>query len=237
MSTDSLAAVSPDHWQQALNDKQKRALSMLGQGVAPVLVASTLGVTESLISQYLAEPRFAEEVTRRKLAALQKQTGVDDKYLEAEDKLVDKLLKTIPLITKPMDILRGIQIVNATKRRGVSDAPVGTHISQVVNITLPGAFAAKLVTNAQNQVVEVLDESGPRSLITASSGSLDSLAEQAFRSAKEIAGTGGEETVSPTIDSDTLARLSELQPAPVATEDKRLRRSLEAKGQITSDDL
>lgn len=235
MSTNSLTVLVDPHWEAALSDKQRKALSLLGQGVAPVMVASTLGCTEGLISQFLADPKFSEEVTKIRLVTLQKQTGIDNKYIEAEDKLVDKLLKSIPLMSKPMDIVRSLQVVNATKRRGVA-GDVGTAgISQVVQITLPGAYAAKLVTNAQNQVVEVQDETGARSLITASSSSLDALAERTLGSSEETKGISDRETIASQVrelkvSSIEIPRIAE---APAAG----LRRSLETKGAITEYDL
>lgn len=235
----AVAETGRDHWKEGLNDKQRKALSLLGQGIAPVMVASTLGCSESLISQYLADPRFADEVVKLKLISLQMQTGIDNKYMEAENKLVDKLLKTIPLMTKPMDILRGLQVVNATKRRGVSDGPVGAHISQVVNITLPGVFAAKLITNAQNQVVEVLDETGPRSLITASSGSLDDLAEATLGRAKEVARISRQFPDSPgvCIEQKGSASGPEDTTDSKVAEPKGFRQSSKVEGTITADDL
>lgn len=225
-----------DHWQAGLSNNQSKALSLLGQGVSPVMVASTLGVSEALISQFLSDGRFASEVTKLKLHSLQQQTALDNKYVEAEVKLVDKLLKVIPLMTKPMDILRGIQTVNATKRRGAQEGSAITQTSNIVQITLPGVFAAKFVTNSQNQVVEVQDDTGARSLITATPASLDQFAAEAFRESEAITGTCWEgSTSSEHIMEQASARLAE-QGVP-ETIPKGLRRGLETKGQITANDL
>lgn len=159
-------ALQQDNWAAGLNNNQTKALNLLGQGISPVMVASTLGVSESLISQYISEPRFNEEVTKLKLATLQMQTSIDNKHMKAEDMLLDKLIKTIPLISKPMDILRGIQVINATKRRGLGDTPVPTNHTQIVNIQLPASMAARFVTNTANQIVEIHDDHGSRSLVT-----------------------------------------------------------------------
>lgn len=230
------AQLQQDNWAAGLNDRQRKSLSLLGQGISPVMVASTLGVSESLISQYLAEERFASEVTKLKLAALQKQTGVDNKYLEAEEKMVDKLLKVIPLMTKPMDILRGIQVINATKRRGMSDAPVGGAVTNIVQINLPQQMAARFITGAAQQIVEVVDEHGPRNLITASAEVVRRLATKVDGDA-EIAETTSWQ-VSATTENllqQASERVHESRVSEVAP--KGLRRSLEAKGQITVNDL
>lgn len=157
-----------DNWAAGLNNNQSKALSLLGQGISAVMVASTLGVSESLVSQFLSDSRFANEVTKRKLASLQIQTDIDNKYATAENTLLDKLIKTIPLISKPMDILRGLQVINATKRRGMADSAVATHQTNIVQINLPAAMAARFITNTANQIVEIQDGEGARSLVTSS---------------------------------------------------------------------
>lgn len=162
----SSVQMQQDSWAASLNHNQSKALSLLGQGISPVMVASTLGVSESLISQYISDKKFSEEVTKLKLASLQVQTEIDSKHMKAENMLLDKLIKTIPLISKPMDILRGIQVINATKRRGLGDTPVPTNHTQIVQINLPASMAARFVTNTANQIVEIQDSIGARSLVT-----------------------------------------------------------------------
>ena len=247
-------------WRASLNTNQSQALKLLGQGISAVIVASTLGVTEGLISQFLAEPRFAEEVTRLKLAALQKQTSVDNKYLEFEDKLLDKFGKVIPLMTKPMEILKGLQVLNATKRRGMADAPAGTGTSQIVQINIPVHVSQKFITNTHNQIVEIHYEDGSRSLVTATPQAVERLA--ASRAALPApGGVSGDETSLAEIINSGLNRMPEIsnepgwqasatsadilasasqrlsEPGVSETISKGLRRSFENKGQITSDDL
>lgn len=235
---ESQAVVAPvaDHWLQSLSTTQSTAMKLLGQGIAPVMVASTLGVSESLVSQFMSEERFAAEVTRLKLGALQKQTAVDNKYLQAEDMLADKLLKSIPMMTNPLTILKGIQVINGTKRRGVADSGVINQQTQIVQLVLPGAFAAKFVTNAQNQIVEVQDGDGARSLITTTPAALDRLAQEVNRLPEIAAEPGWQESSSPEY---LLQQASQrIQESGVSeTLPKGLRRSLEVKGKITENDL
>lgn len=228
------------HWHQTLSANQQKSLSLLGQGVSAVMVASTLGLSESMISQYLAEPRFANEVVKLKLATLQKQTSVDNKYLEFEDRLLDKFGKVIPMMTKPMEILKGLQVLNATKRRGMADAPAGIQASQVVTINLPTHIHAQFITNTHNQIVEIKDDQGARSLITATPQAVERLANsqtQGVNSEPALAAESGWEASISQADSVILAseRLSE--PSISETVSKGLRRSFENKGAITSDDL
>lgn len=236
-----------DNWAVGLNGNQQKALSLLGQGISAVMVASTLGVSESLISQFLAEPRFANEVTKKKLAALQIQTDIDQKYAEAENKLVDKLLKTIPLISKPMDILRGLQVINATKRRGMADAPVNLAQTNIVQINLPASMAARFITNTANQIVEIEDGQGLRSLVTSTPEDVNRLANEfaeitpvdpagVIRGEKDLV-TISRETSPSTEDRIKHASevLSRLGLAEISKQGSGSRGSF--KGQITEADL
>ena len=224
-------------WRASLNTNQAAALKYLGQGISAVMVASTLGVSEGLISQFLAEPRFAEEVTRLKLATLQKQTSVDNKYLDFEDRLLDKFGKTIPLMTKPMEILKGIQILNATKRRGMADGPVGIQASQIVEINIPIHVNQKFITNTHNQIVEIHDDEGSRSLVTATPQAVASLAAARLNSIPEIASESGWEASATSTDILAAASAQLAEPGVSETISKGLRRSFETKGAITCDDL
>lgn len=246
--------VQQDSWRAGLGTNQAKALSLLGQGISSVMVASTLGVSESLISQFLSDSRFAEEVVKLKLATLQKQTSIDNKHMEIEDKLLDKLAKVIPLMSKPMDILRGIQVINATKRRGMAEAGPGLATSTIVNINLPAAVHAKFVTNTHNQIVEVQDGEGSRSLVTASTQTVERLAadrkaahlgEIEDASFTTVASIGDSEITSlagweaNTSSADLLRQASErVEESSVSeTVSKGLRRSFETKGAITINDL
>lgn len=226
-----------DHWHDGLSTTQARALAMLGQGVAAVMVAGALGVSESLISQFLADPRYAEEVTKRKLAALQTQTNIDNKYALAEEKLLDKFIKTIPLISKPMEIVKGLQVINATKRRGAQEGMGSINqTTNIVQINLPAKFAANFIKNAQGQIVEVQDGEGSRSLITTTPQDLDKLAAESYRATEISVEPGWEASSSST---DLLRQASKrLEESGVSeTIPKGLRRSFEAKGAITENDL
>ena len=229
------AASQVDHWRQGLSHTQGKALSLLGKGISSVMVASTLGVSEGLISQFLADGRFAEEVTKLKLEVLQKQTNIDDKYMQAEEGLVDKLLKVMPLMTKPMDILRGIQTINATKRRGMAEVAGVAGQSTIVNINLPQIMASRFISNGHNQIVEIHDEQGTRSLITSTVSEVSKFA-AAQRIPEELVG------VSRDADSTTAHLLSQAskrvaESSLSETIPEGLRRRLEAKATVTTDDL
>lgn len=162
-----------------------RALTLLGQGHPQSVVASALGVTESRISQLVADPAFAEEVQKLRYENLQSSTKLDEEYNNIEAKLQEKLRKSLPLINKPRDLLAAISVVNSAKRRG-AQADAGTTVPQkVVQLSLPTNITQSFTTNINNQITEVRDENGnSQTLVTATSGSLDSFVQQQQRSAE-----------------------------------------------------
>lgn len=170
-----------------LTQMEERAIAMLGSGIPQNQVALALGVTESAVSQWMSIEEFAAQVADKKFQTLNRNTQIDDKYLELEEKLQQKLEKVLPLLAKPRDVVMALTAINNTKRRGaqVIDSGAGKS-SQVVNLTLPISIVQQYISNSNNQIVEVKDGSGnSRSLITASSSSLDRLSE-------EVLGIGNE---------------------------------------------
>lgn len=164
---------------------EERAIAMLGSGIPQNQVALALGVTESMISQMMSGEEFAGAVNDLRFKSLSRNTAIDDKYLQLEEQLQNKLEKVLPLIAKPRDVIMALTAINNAKRRGaqVQDT-AGTRSTQIVNLSLPVSIVNQYVSNGNNQIVEVRDESGKsQSLITASSSSLDRLSE-------EVLGTG-----------------------------------------------
>lgn len=147
---------------------ESKALTLLGQGVSPQQVAAALGVSQSRISQLLSDPEFVAEIATLRYESLQKHNARDAKYDELEDSLLKRLSDCLPLMYKPAEILKAVQIINAAKRRG-SDAPLEAPASSVVvNITLPAVAVTKFVTNIHNQVIQA----GSQELLTIQSGTL-----------------------------------------------------------------
>ena len=210
---------------------EERALIMLGSGAPASLVASALGVTEARISQMLSVEEFAAQVQELRFQNLQKFTKIDEKYSDLEGKLLEKLEKVMPLMTKPRDVLAAVQVMNNAKRRGAQVTQDAHASSQIVNLTLPVQIIHKYISNVNNQVVEVQDGQGEaRSLVTASSASLDRLAAEHFDKGK------GEEHESVQLPSQELPRLESPKPAQSG-----LSSSKQGKGSssspITIDDL
>jgi len=147
---------------------ESRALTLLGQGIPPNIVAASLGVTESRISQLVSDPNFAAEVAELRFSNLQKHNERDHKYDTLEDKLVQKLEDLLPLMMRPMEVLRAIQTINGAKRRGASAPDSITQQQTIINLTIPTQIIQKFRTNSQNHVVEA----GEQTLLTLQSSTL-----------------------------------------------------------------
>lgn len=160
---------------------EERALQLLGSGVGPEQVAAALGVTTSAISQLLSDPEFTAQVATLRFQSLSRHNDRDNKYDALEDKLVEKLEDLLPLMMRPMEVLKSIQVINAAKRRGQSAPEQITNQQNIVNITMPSIVVNRFVTNIQNQVIQA----GNQELLTIQSGSLLKEA----NAAKEIAAT------------------------------------------------
>jgi hypothetical protein len=140
------------------NSIEDRALALLGAGIAAEAVASALGVTASYISQLLSNDEFAEEVTLLRYENLQKHNRRDSSYDTLEDKLLEKLEKALPLMYKPGEVLKALQIVNGAKRRGQSAPEQVTNQQNIVNLILPTVVLEQFATNINNQVIKVGDQ-------------------------------------------------------------------------------
>lgn len=158
---------------------EDRALSMLGSGAPAGIVAQALGVTEGRISQLLANEEFSQAVADLRFKNLNKQTQLDDRYSDMETKLLDKLEKTLPFLTRPKDVASVLGTINGTKRRGAQLTQATQSTGQVVNLTIPIAIAHKFTTNVNNQVIEVNSGEGEaETLITATPAGLHTLSQQ-----------------------------------------------------------
>jgi hypothetical protein len=147
---------------------EDRALTLLGQGVPPTAVANALGVDPSRISQLLSEDDFAQKVIERKFESLSKNNERDLSIDEIEDKLIKKLENCLPFMTRPMEILKSFQVLNAAKRRGMTQSEDLTQKQTIIQLNIPTIILDKFQTNVHNQVVQV----GSQSLVTIQSGEM-----------------------------------------------------------------
>lgn len=159
MSTDQIVA-----W----NSTEERAIKLLGSGVSPEQTATALGVSASRISQLLSDQNFAKAVAELRFEALQKHNATDSAYDTLEDALIEKLADVLPLMVRPMEILKAIQVINGAKRRGQSAPEQITQQNTVVNLVMPTQIIQKFQMNSNNQITNV----GAQTLETIQSSTL-----------------------------------------------------------------
>lgn len=154
--------------QLVMNSTEERAVSLLGSGLPPETVAASLGISASRISQLLSDENFAARVAELRYQNLAKHNARDSSYDSLEDDLLVRLRDCLPLMHRPMEILKAIQIINAAKRRGQSTTESITEKQAIISLTIPVQIINKFQTNLQNQVIKA----GDQSLLTMQSGTL-----------------------------------------------------------------
>jgi len=155
---------------------EERALSLLGSGIAPETVAASLGISASRISQLLSDENFAAQVASLRYENLAKHNRRDSEYDTLEDDLLERLKDCLPLMHRPMEILKAIQVINAAKRRGSSTPESIIEKQQIIQLTIPMQIINKFQTNIQGQVTSIeTSESTHQNLLTIQSGNLDGL--------------------------------------------------------------
>lgn len=153
---------------------ESRALTLLGSGLGPEAVATAVGISVSRISQLLSDPEFAAEVSELRFKNLQKHNIRDESYDDIEDKLIKQLSDVLPLMMRPMEILKAIQVINGAKRRGQSAPESITNTQTVVNIVLPTSMIRQFEVNANNQVIKA----GAQELLTMQSHMMEGMSKK-----------------------------------------------------------
>jgi hypothetical protein len=135
----------------------ERAIKLLGSGIGPAAVATTLGCDPSYISQLLMQDEYRDRVLALRMESLHQQTARDKKIDALEDAVLEKLENLLPYITNVKQALTAFQLLNAAKRRGAAVSGDINLTQNVVQINLPPVarefFFPKM--NAQGEVVQV----------------------------------------------------------------------------------
>lgn len=171
-----------NHTTSANNSTESRAAALLGTGLSQEIVASTLGVTPARITQLIADPVFMEEVISLRYKNLQQHNVRDAAYDSMEDSLIQKLQESLPMMFRPMEILKALQVINLAKRRGQSNPDSIVNQQTIVNLTMPTQIVEKYTTNINNQVISA----GTQQLLTMQSGDLQGLVSARTKSQKEL---------------------------------------------------
>ncbi len=145
--------INTSNLQSEMGVTESKALSLLGAGWKPEIVANTLGVSASLISQYLAKEEFKNKVQELRFQNLQKHSDHDDRLDRMEHKLAANLEKNLAFLMKPQDQLKALETINRLKRRGEIDTNSQTSQSPVVTLLMPTFVTQRFTTNINNQVI------------------------------------------------------------------------------------
>lgn len=159
--------------EKSLTATESRALELLSQGIPNEMVASAVGVEPSRISQLLGDPWFAKRLAELKYKTLAKHTERDAAYDKLEDKLVQRLDDMLPMMFKPGEVLKALQVVNTAKRRGTTGVGEVSTQQEVVTLNMPTQIIQHFTTNVHNQVIQA----GEQSLVTVQSGNLAKMLE------------------------------------------------------------
>jgi len=134
---------------------KEQILSLLGTGLSQELVATAVGCTPSYITQLMSDEEFANQVSQKRILALQSHTKRDAKLDDIEDTLIAALEKNLEMIYKPKDILNTLVRVNMMKRRGPAVQESTVVNNTVVNLTMPKKLVQHFTLNSKSEVIEV----------------------------------------------------------------------------------
>lgn len=148
---------------------EERIATLLGDGIPAATVAASLGCSESYISQLLSQDDFKQRISTARYEVLAKHNERDASYDTLEDKLLLKLDSSLPLMHRPAEILKALQVVNAAKRRGASAPEAIQEKAVVLKLVMPAQIMHKFTVNIQNQVIQA----GEQELLTISSKELE----------------------------------------------------------------
>jgi hypothetical protein len=140
----------------------------MGNGVSAEQSALALGITPSAVSQYLDDEEVAAEISARRYTQLSGHNQRDANYDKLEDRLLEQLEFSVPMLTDPMKIQRVLATINAAKRRGTSTPESILNKQNHVTLVLPTKIVNNYQVNGNNQVVRI----GDTDLVTIQSDTL-----------------------------------------------------------------
>jgi hypothetical protein len=175
---------------------EERAIELLSSGIEQHAVASALGVTESRISQILANPLFASKLAELKYEQLKKHNDTDNKYDALEKKVLAQLERTLALVMDPMKLARILTVLNSAKRRGASAPDSLVRTKSTVRLNISTQVLARFAVNGANQVVQASIGSDTQDLVTIQSGSVQRLLNESSKTALVIPAQSGSEESS-----------------------------------------
>lgn len=133
--------------------QDKRAIELLGTGLGNTVVAQAIGVTESRIAQLMSTDSFRAEVMQLRFENLQRHNVTDARYDDMESRVLTQLEDNLPLVQKPMELVRILATLNNAKRRGSEHIDTNSTQSNIVTLLMPTMITQQFTTNINNQVI------------------------------------------------------------------------------------
>lgn len=151
---------------------EAQVLNLLEAGMNQAQVAAHLNISAGYVSQIANQQDIRTKVLDAHSKLLDEATERDQKYNKIEDKLLDKLEKSISTIYKPQDVLRALVAINKAERRGATSQQIAELANRknesIVELDLPERVKAKFVRSKSKEIIEV----NGRALITQDSRTL-----------------------------------------------------------------
>lgn len=133
-----------------------KIIEMLGDGYSQTVVAAAIGVSDSYISQLVAEPEVAELIQAKRVAKLDGVKAHDDGIDSLEKDALAKMHRLLPFVTKPMEVVRIFEAANSAKRKHEQTGPQNVvPTTTIVQVQLPAAALSHFKISTDRQVVEV----------------------------------------------------------------------------------
>lgn len=143
---------------------KEKGKELLGFNLPNNVVAAAVGCSEALVSQWMSDEKFAQEVQQLRIENLAGAANRDRKYNTLEDALLGRLEETLEnrlYFLKPQEILHALKIVNSAVRRGAPQELLASSQQTIIPLQLPegSEFAVRFVMNKENQVIEIAGRS------------------------------------------------------------------------------
>lgn len=142
-------------------------MKYIANGATQTEAALACGCSDGLISQYMAEKEFQEQLLELVTSKMEAAREVDENYLETEKVLSKRLRDAAAMMFNPDQILKVLRFTNEAKTKipfqaglngnGNGVGAAGITMKPVVLI-LPEVARREFILNPNNEVVGVGDE-------------------------------------------------------------------------------
>ena len=133
---------------------QEKVVDLLASGLSTSAIAEALGCSQSYISQLQSQDSIAEAVQAKKVAKTAKAIETETKLTDIKQVLVNRLSELAPYMTKPMEVVRVLEVVDNMERKSAM-RPAQSTGNQIVQLVLPKQSHVRFTLSAQNEVIEV----------------------------------------------------------------------------------